>query len=198
MIQIFNHEQNSPEWLETRRGLPTASQFQCLLAKSAERKGRQKYLYDLAGEILTGECAPSYSNDHMERGHVMEAEARDWYAFITDAELTRVGFIRNDLFHAGVSPDSLIGEDGGLEIKTRLPRLQLELLEANELPNEHKAQVQGALWITGRKWWDFVSYCPKLKPFKTRVFRDEPYIAALKIAVAEFNAELKLLVEKFQ
>lgn len=196
MIKIFNHEQNSPEWLEARRGIPTASKFQCIIAKSTDRKGRKTYLYDLAGEILTEVCAPSYTNEHMERGHEMEGEARDWYAFATDAEPIRVGFIRNDQFRAGVSPDSLIGEDGGLEIKTRLPRLQMELLESKELPNEHKAQVQGALWLTGRKWWDFVSYCPKLKPFKIRVFRDESYIATLRGAIAEFNAELKLLVDR--
>lgn len=196
MIKIFNDEQGSPGWFEARRGIPTASQFQCILAKSADRKGRRTYLYDLAAEIIRGECAPTYSNEHMERGHIQESEARDWYAFATDAEPTRVGFIRNDQFRAGVSPDSLIGDDGGLEIKTRLPRLQLELLETKELPNEHKAQVQGALWLTGRKWWDFLSYCPKLKPFKIRVLPDESYIATLRGAVAEFNAELKLLVDK--
>lgn len=197
-LDIFDFEQGTPEWFECRRGIPTASEFQCLLAKSADRKGRRTYMYNLAGEILTGECAESYSNPHMERGKVMEAEARNWYAFTTDAQLTKVGFIRSTYLGAGVSPDCLIGKEGGLEIKTRLPRLQLELLESGELPNEHRAQVQGAMWLTARPWWDFVSYWPKLKPFKIRVYRDDAYIAALAVAVREFNEELKALVEKFR
>lgn len=196
LVRIIECLQNSPEWFEARRGIPTASEFQCLLAKSTERKGRKTYLYDLAGEILSGVVAPSYSNGHMERGKEWEDEARNWYAFATDADLKPVGFVRNDEFRAGCSPDCLIGEDGGLEIKTRLPRLQLELLESGELPSENKAQVQGCLWITGREWWDYVSYSKGIKPFKIRVYRDEPYIERLQAEVASFNAELRALVER--
>lgn len=195
-LEIFDCEQGSEAWRKCRLGIPTASKFQCLLAKSADRKGRKTYLYDLAGEILTGEPAEGFTNAYTDRGHLMESEARDWYAFMTDAELTRVGFIRSPFLGAGASPDSLVGNDGGLEIKTRLPRLQLELLESGELPNEHKAQVQGEMWITGRPWWDFISYYSKMKPFKVRAYRDEGYIASLAIAVKEFNEELKALVEK--
>jgi len=197
-LEVCEAEQNSPAWFEFRRGLPSASKFQCLLANSADRKGRRTYMYDLAGEIISGECVESYSNPFMERGKAMEAEARDWYAFATDAELIRVGAIRSPHLGAVCSPDSLIGNDGGLEIKTRMARLQLELLESGELPNEHKAQIQGAMWITGRSFWDFVSYSPKIRPFKLRVYRDERYIAGLAIAVREFNEELKALVERFK
>lgn len=197
-LEICEAEQNSTEWFEFRRGVPSASKFQCLLANSAERKGRKTYLYDLAGEVLSGECMESFSNSYTDRGHVQEGEARDWYAFATDAELIRVGAVRSAFLGAVCSPDSLIGNDGGLEIKTRMARLQLELLESGELPNEHKAQVQGAMWILGRPWWDFVSYSPKIRPFKVRVHRDEKYIASLAIAVREFNEELKALVERFK
>lgn len=197
-LEICEAEQNSPEWFEFRRGIPSASKFQCLLANSADRKGRRTYLYDLAGEVISGECAESYTNQFMERGKVMEGEARDWYVFDTDADLDRVGAVRSSFLGAVCSPDSLIGKDGGLEIKTRMARLQLELLESGQLPNEHKAQVQGAMWILGRQWWDFVSYSPKIRPFKVRVQRDDAYIATLAVAVREFNEELKALVERFK
>jgi hypothetical protein len=197
-LEIFEGEQGTPEWFEFRRGIPSASNFQCLLAKSAERKGRKTYMYDLAGEIITGECVESYTNGYMERGKVVEAEARDWYEFTTNAKLERVGCIKSPFLGACVSPDSLIGKDGGLEIKTRMARLQLELLEDGELPNEHKAQVQGAMWITGRPHWDFVSYCKGMKPFKIRVARDDAYIATLAVEVKQFNKELQALVERFK
>lgn len=120
---------------------------------------RKAYLRKLAGEVLTGEPMETYTNPHMERGKVMEDEARDLYAFMTDADPQRVGFIRGD--NCGASPDSLVGDDGGLEIKTALPHIQIERLLNDDLPSEHKAQVHGCMWVTGRKWWDFVSYEPR-------------------------------------
>jgi len=197
-LEVCEAEQGSAEWFEFRRGIPSASKFQCLLADSADRKGRKTYMYDLAGEILTGECAESFKNEHMERGHVVEPEARDWYVFATDAELVRVGCIKSVSLGACVSPDSLIGNDGGVEFKSRLPRLQMEILEAGKLPNTNKAQVHGAMWILGRPWWDYVSYCPKMRPFKIRTYRDEPYIAKLAVEVREFREELNELVERFK
>lgn len=195
-LEICEAEQGSPEWFEFRRGIPSASKLQCLLAESADRKGRKTYMYDLAGEVLSGKCTESFSNSHMERGHEVEPEALNWYAFATDAELIRVGCIRSPFLGACVSPDSLVGNDGGVEIKSRLPRLQLELLESGKFPNVHKAQVQGAMWITGRPWWDFCSYSQNMKPFKIRIQRDDAYIATLAVAVREFNEELKALVER--
>ena len=78
----------------------------------------------------------SYSNDHMERGKEMEAEARDMYIFLSDLELARVGFLRSGS-GSGRSSDSLIGKDGMLEIKTKLAHLQCELLHCDEFPAEH-------------------------------------------------------------
>lgn len=166
-----------------------------MLAKG-EGKTRKRYLLDLAGERLTGEPAESYSNDYMERGKVMEAEARDLYVFMTDLEIERVGFIRNG--DKGVSPDSLIDANGMLEIKTKLPALQLECILADKLPAEHVAQVQGALWVAEREWLDFVSYWPKLPLFVKRVYRDEDYIKSLAIEVDRFNSEMLDLIEKIQ
>jgi predicted phage-related endonuclease len=196
MITIFNCEQNSPEWMACRLGIPTASAFSKILAKG-EGKTRKRYLLDLAAERITGEMAESYSNSHMERGHAMEAEARNMYAFRMDQDPVRVGFIRRDAERAGASPDSLVGDDGLLEIKTKLGALQLEVLEQKRLPSEHVAQVQGQLWVSGRAFCDFVSYWPKLPLFVTRVARDEAYIASLAQAVADFNGELDSLVKRY-
>lgn len=199
-LVILDCDQNSPEWLAARRGMPTASRFADILAKG-QGITRRKYLYTLAGEILTGECAESYSNPHMERGHEMEADARNLYAFDRDADPKLVGFMWRDgcagRHAAGCSPDALLGDAGMLEIKSKLPHLQLEVLERDTLPPEHKAQVQGQLWVSGREWCDFVSYWPRLPLFVTRVERDEPYIETLAQAVADFCGELNALVTKY-
>ena len=194
--KIIDVEQGSEAWLRARVGLPTSSEFATVMAKGKDGGAsvtRKTYLMKLAGEILTGEPAESYMNAHMERGKAMEEEAREAYAFMKDAEPQQVGFIVNG--PKGCSPDSLLGEDGGLEIKTALPHIQVERLLRGELPAEHKAQVQGNLWVTERKWWDFVSYCPRLPLLVVRVERDEEYITKISKAVDAFNVELGVTVQ---
>lgn len=121
-LRILEVEQGTAEWLAARAGLPTASEFSTILAKGKDggaSKTRRSYMMRLAGEILTGEVAETYSNGHMERGKVLEPEARNLYAFQADVDPEQVGFIING--SKGCSPDSLIGSDGALEIKTKLP-----------------------------------------------------------------------------
>lgn len=196
MIQIIDCEQGTPEWYAARLGIPTASEFKTLLGikKDARDKvTRRTYLLKLAGEIITGEPTESHSNDHMERGKLMEAEARDLYSFSCDADPQQVGFIRNG--QKGCSPDSLIGDKGMLEIKTKLPHLLIDCLLKDEFPAEHKAQCQGALWVAEREWIDIAVYWPKLPLFVKRAYRDEGYIANLAGAVKEFNDELAATVK---
>jgi hypothetical protein len=192
---ITDIEQNSEAWLRARAGIPTASQFSTVLAKG-EGKTRRTYMLKLAGEIITGEPMENYTNEHTERGHAMEAEARDLYAFQTGAELERVAFIKNG--RAGCSPDSLIGADGGAEIKTKLPHLLIDLILKDEFPPEHKAQVQGTLWISRRQWWDIAIYWPGMPLFVKKVYRDEIFIQRLETEVDRFNSELDEVVAQIR
>lgn len=199
MMQIIECEQGSPEWFAARMGIVTASEFKTIIGvkKDARDKAtRDAYMRKLAGELLTGEPMPSYSNSDMERGKANEDEARDLYALTTGIDPQRVGFIRNH--NAGCSPDSLIGNNGGLEIKDAQAHVQIERLLKGELPPEHRAQVQGNIWLAEREWWDFVSHCRRLPLLVTRVRRDDGYIATLSGAVNQFNEELAELVEKIR
>lgn len=192
-VEILDIEQGSAEWFAARLGIPTASEFSTVCAKG-EGKTRSKYMRRLAGEILTGEPMETYTNVHMERGQILEEEARNLYAFQFDVEPARVGFIRNG--GKGCSPDSLIGDEGGLEIKCCIPDIQIERLERNDMPPEFKAQVQGSMWVADREFWDFMSYCPKLPPLIVRVKRDHGYIANLAGEIERFNDELAAMVER--
>ncbi len=195
MIQVFNMDQGGDEWFQARLGIPTASKFATVMAKG-EGKTRSEYMRKLAGEIITGEVTESFSSIHTERGKEMEDEARQTYAFINSVEPELVGFIRNG--DKGASPDSLIGETGGLEIKTALPHIQIDRLERDRLPPEHKAQVQGNLWISEREWWDFVSYWPRLPMLCVRVYRDEEYIKTMSDEIDRFNDEKAALIERIR
>ena len=198
-VEVIDCEQGSPEWFQARLGLPTASKFHTVMASGrggAESKTRLDYMCDLAGEIITGNPTESYTNQFMERGKEQEADARKLYSFQHDAELTQVGFVRNGT--KGCSPDSLIGTNGALEIKTTLARLLIKIMMRGDYPPEHKAQCQGTLWVTEREWIDIAIYCPKMPLFVERIHRDEAYIKQIAGAVADFNIELREMVEKIR
>lgn len=200
MLEIFDCAQNSEEWYAARAGIPTSSEFATVMAKGktagSESITRRKYLYKLAGEVITGMPEEGYSNAAMERGHVMEAEAREYYAFMQDVEPQLVGFVRNH--GAGSSPDSFVSTDGILEIKTKKPSVLIEAILRDDYPPEHRAQIQGQLWICEREWCDLVCYWPKMPPCIRRIERDNSYIATLAGEVARFNDDLAALVERLQ
>lgn len=198
MLEIFQDiQQGTDEWLRARIGVPTASEFGCLLAKGkdgGESKTRKSYLYRLASEIITGEPIETFKGPAMERGNRMEDEARNFYAFAYGAEPEQVGFIRNG--QKGCSPDSLIGANGMLEIKTQRGDLLLQTLEADKFPSEHVPQCQGALWVAEREWIDICVYWPGMETLVKRAYRDEPYIKRLEAAVQAFNEELAMIVDR--
>ncbi len=201
-VEIFDFEQNSPEWFEARLGIVTASNFHKVMA-GGEGKVRAQYMRDLAGEILTGRPAEAFVSEAMRRGKQFEPEAIEHYARSTFEEVRRVGFVRNaglmKYAVAGASPDALVGEDGGLETKTTTPAALIEMLEKDaSLPTEHRAQVHGCMWVCERKWWDIKVYYPGMPDYTVHVERDDFYIKQISDAVEVFCYDLKKLVEKLR
>lgn len=196
-IEILDCEQGTPEWLQARMGMPTASMFGAVMAKG-EGKVRRSYMMKLAGEIITGEPVETYSNDDMERGKVAEPELLDRYAFQTDNFVRRVGFIRNGT--KGWSPDGLIDDDGAVEIKSAAPHVLLDILDTGKPPTKHTPQCQGGLWVGDRKWIDLVigSTSKKLPLFIYRHHRNEAEIKKIAGEVAAFNVELRAFVERIR
>lgn len=199
-ITVYECEQGTPEWFEARRGIATASEFAAIIAEGRKKgepsKMRRSYLLRLAAERLTEERIETYTNAFMDRGKTQEDEARDLYAFLSDEPLTRIGFVRNG--DVGCSPDALVGDDGVLEIKTQRADLLIDSLLDGRFPSEYRAQCQGALWVTGRKWVDICLYAPKMPPLIRRAGRDDTFIADLAKAVEAFNAELAETVERIR
>ena len=59
--------------------------------------------------------------------------------------------------------------------------------------SEYLCQMQGGLWITGRKWCDFIQYVPDLAPvgkdlFVKRIFRDDEFIDKMVGQLMRFQA----------
>lgn len=191
--------QGTEQWHLDRCGCATASCFSDVLAKG-QGKTRASYLRKVVTERLTGKPVESYSNNHMLRGQMQEPFGKLAYEAHTGEPIIDVGFIKHPTIMAGCSPDGLLGTDGGGEFKCVLPTVQLETWLGGDFPTEHRAQIQGSLWITGRKWWDFVSYSPDmpahLRLYVYRVERDEAYIANLEREVVKFLVEVDAMVER--
>lgn len=193
----MNAPQGSQEWLSERAGSVTASRFKDVLAKvkTGEASSRRNYRIQLVTERLTGTPVESYKNAAMEWGTQTEPMARMAYEAVSNEIVEEVGFIKHPSVEwCGGSPDGLINEDGGIEIKCPyVSTVHVETLMSGGIPSEHMAQVQGAMWITGRKWYDFVSFDPRmpehLRLYIFRVERDEQYIENLSIEVSRFLKE---------
>jgi len=194
---IIDCEQGTPDWFSCRLGRPSASRFAEIYTNTGKAsQSKNKYLYELAGERISGQMDVGYKNGYMSRGNEMEEEARSTFEFIEGVEVKKVGFCLEDGERWGCSPDGLIIPNGGVEIKCKNLALHVECLKSDKMPTQHTAQVQGGMFVTGADHWFFVSYFPGVKMFIKRVERDEKYIVGLSSALVEFCEELDA-VERF-
>ena len=190
-MQILNVEQGSPEWIQARAGLATASNFSKIVTSKGDlSKSIKEYGLVLASQTLVDEVEPSFKNGHMARGNDLEFWAVDAYEEYTFDKVERVGFMKCDGY--GYSPDGLVGENGLIEVKCPMQKVHLKYIAEGVVPLEYYQQIQGALFVSGREWCDFVSYNPtfkgKHKLFIKRVFRDEHFIAWLEIGIRKVIA----------
>lgn len=193
-------KQGGAEWLAARAGFCTASRFCDVLAKVkvGEASSRRNYRWALCTERLTGQPNAGYTNAAMEWGHQQEPHARAAYETAKELMVDEAGFIPHPYVpFVGCSPDGLVEPNGGVEIKCPFNSvIHVETL-LDGMPAEHMAQVQGSMWVTGRDWWDFVSFDPrmpeKLRLYVQRVERDPKYIANLAAEVDKFLAEVEAM-----
>lgn len=186
---VSDLKQGTPEWLQIRLGIVTCSELECVLVNGKGEAGfgagAFTYMDTLIGERITGEAAdPFGGNRHTERGHELEGVARQLYEQRFDVSTTECGIILNH--GAGYSPDSLVGTAGLTEIKTKLPKFQVGVILADEVPKEHIPQCQGGLWVSEREWIDFISYWPGMPLFVKRMYRDEVLIRKISERVKTF------------
>jgi putative phage-type endonuclease len=200
-MKIHDMEQGSDEWLRIRMGKVTASNFATAMAKGKAggvSKTRTTLMHKLIAERLTNEPQETYRNGAMEWGTETEPAAREYYEAVNDCDVRQIGFAEHNDY-IGCSPDGLVGEDGLLEIKCPNSATHISYILADKLPSTYKAQVQGQLWVTERKWCDFVSYDPRVtkRPYWTiRVSRDQPYIDLLECAVGDMACDIRMILNQ--
>jgi putative phage-type endonuclease len=207
-------EQRTDAWLQARVGKVTASGFKHVIdrTKAGKRSADgQKYLWQQVIERLTGQPAPMARTVAMQWGTDQEPFALQAYVEAHVLHVEAVGFVQHPTLAVGCSPDGLVTErspatgsasDGLIEIKC--PYNSAVHLETwlNGMPDEHTAQVQGQMWLTGREWCDFVSFDPRmpddLQLYVQRIQRNPEYIAGLEREIITFLSEVDAIVGKLQ
>lgn len=203
----YNHPQGSPEWLQSRCGVITASMFKVARErlKSGPNKGdfteaAKDYAFRLAFERISGQLMDEgFTTWQMDRGHELEPQARAAHEIETGCVVEQVGFVTTDDGVFGASADGFIGDTTGLEIKCLVSAKGIRKLWFADDLSDFMDQVQGGMWITGRSDWHFVMYSPALAGIEKHLFlrvvkRDEAYIEAMARDLLDF-AEL---VNEFQ
>ena len=185
--------QNSDEWYQIRLGKFTASDFHVMLGKSQTKTDR---LWEVIAErIFKDTDQENFATFAMERGRILESEARRAYTIENEVNVDVTGFVESDDEYAdfvGCSPDGLVGDDGLIEIKCPLAKNFLQWTEPTDegrqvkyIKPEYYTQIQFNLLVTGRQWIDFCYYHPRAGLVVKRYYPDPEHIAKIKAALDE-------------
>lgn len=215
-------EQRSDEWRARRAGKLTASRFADAIAftggepgdvyKSGPKKGqpkarqstgaRDRYMREIVFERLAATSTHEVGGRATKWGEEVEMFAREAVELETGFIVQQAEFVTHPRYaFIGASPDGLIDADGGYESKCPMD----EAVHVNTLmcgmPDDHIAQVQGGMMVTGRKWWLFASYDPRMSEqfrlFTQRIERDDDYInGTLLPGLLQFEAEVQAIIKR--
>lgn len=205
----------SPEWIEARLGIVTASSASKIMA-GGEGKTRGEYLRKLAGEEVSRVAAEGFKSKAMERGNEMESHIRSLYSLVTGREVLPIsvddelrlapdspghGFVKRIVAGrpVGASPDgkvfdAKVMQTGGAEFKSHAPHLLIEIMKRGVAPAEHIPQCQLTMLVTGWPWVDLTCGYRGMPPFVRRVRRDTAAIARMEEGLRSFHRELDELV----
>lgn len=170
-VVIDLSDQGSEDWLRARLGKFTASRAADLMLRQRNGKPyatRKDYITQLALERVTGEIPEQVISAAMDEGRDRERTAALAYSFDKGVETEQTGFWHNDIY--GASPDDLIvGQNGGVEYKNPKSSTHFTTLKTQEIPEYYYWQILQCLLVTGRDFWDYVSYHP-LFPENAQLF----------------------------
>jgi len=188
--------QNTDDWFRLRLKKSTSSNFDKICANMGKAFGNPaiKYAQKKALERVTGilDDTDSFSNKYTDRGDELEPIARELYEEETFNSVENGGFF--EFGNLGDSPDGLVGLKGCIEIKCVIPNTHWERIKKDDYDKSYKGQIQGHLYVGGREWCDFVSYCPEFpegkRIFIKRVFVDEDYQKLMIERLQEFEEKI--------
>lgn len=158
----------------------------------------RSYLYLKVAEAWREEPVIELTTFSIEQGEIVETEARPFYELETNQKVREVGFITTDDGLFGCSPDGLIGENSGLEIKCPSAQMHVKYLVQGTLPKDYAAQVYGSMFVTGFPRWTFLSYRRNFPPLILEVERDEEIMGKIGKALKAFHSQFDTALEKLR
>jgi putative phage-type endonuclease len=198
--------QRTADWHADRCGHVTASKFCDVLAigrNNKPLKARDDYLMQLVTERITGQQDSGLNSFAMQWGKDAEPFARSLFEAETGLIVVESAFIKHPTIEwVGCSPDGLIGKDAGYESKCpKNSAIHLATIR-DGMPAEHKPQVQGCMWVTGRARWHFVSFDPRmpshLRLYHEIVERDDEYIEHMEMEISKFLKDVEAQIQLFK
>lgn len=162
-------EQRSSEWFTVRKGKITSSEIWKIMGSKKEGLGEvaKSYLLERVSEKLGGFSQPVIG-PALDWGTDLEDTARDIYAAATGLQVKPCSFYEVSEYYGG-TPDSLVGDDGVLEIKcpyTSVNHFKYGLItsdiEFKKTSPAYYYQCISHMAVTGRKWCDFISFDPRV------------------------------------
>jgi hypothetical protein len=153
----------------------------------------KNYAFRLACERIGGQPLDDpFETFAMRRGRELEEECRKRHELLLGYAVDLAGFITTEDGRFGCSADSLVGLDGGAEYKAFYAAEKVRPILTSDDWGDVRDQVQGCLWLSGRKWWAQCLLFPPLasvgKDFTHRlVERDDNYIEGLEADLLEFD-----------
>lgn len=155
----------------------------------------------LAAERITGHTDPTFVSDDMLRGHEEEPLAVDAYSKHRGVPVETDGFMvrrwGGGKYKLGYSPDGLVGFDGAIEVKSRRQKKHLITVVSGEVPAENMAQLQAALFVSGREWIDYLSFSAGMHLWPERVEPDPRWFEAITAAIESFEAAAEKMIAAY-
>ena len=202
---MSNIIQGSEAWFDLKRGKVSASHIVDIMpgVKGKYMASRKNYISQLVCEILTGTTEETFTSGAMAWGIETEPLARTAYEILTGEWVNEVPFIDHiEIDRCGCSPDGLVGKKGGLEIKCPNTATHIDTLLHETVKRDYIFQMQHCMSCTDRKWWDFVSFDPRMDEknqiFLKRFDRDNAMIAEIDSEIIKVNQEVDTLIEKLR
>jgi len=195
-------EQGTDEWIAARCGILTASQVGKLITatgKVADNETSRGLTETLVAERLTGHVDLIHPTFEMQRGSLDESYARDLYRE-QHAPVEEIGLATNTFngHTLGASPDGLVSDNGGLEIKSPKAKIHLRTILAGEVPTEHLPQIQACMLVLERDWWDFESYAGGWPIYVKRVYADKQWQTVILEALDRFEENAARMIDAYK
>jgi hypothetical protein len=191
--------QRSEQWKADRLCVLTGTRAYALMNSAATRK---TLMVEMLTEQLTAATKSFNPTKAVQKGIDDEPIAENYARLVLGYNIHSTDdFIVSEFDpFCAVSPDGLVGDDGGIEIKNLSEANHIRAVIDDEPEKKYVWQIHWLMYVTGRDWCDYIGYCKELPEpacfYNKRYERDESIIEKINNQVDSFKKEFDINLEK--